>query len=140
MTADRMSNPTPAPRNGNALLHDLARPFPERVAEAVRAWDANDRDPAHLVDGKAFLALYCWQLAATRRGEEPDEATAAFVERSHDSIGGRHGWAAMLHQRATCSCHGTTWRLENISLCLGCLRYVCYELDGPCCAGAEIVG
>ncbi|MCG6493067.1 hypothetical protein [Kitasatospora sp. A2-31] len=126
--------------DGNSLLLDPALPFPERVGAAVRSWEAGGRGSAGLVDGKAFFALRCWESAAARRGEELDGPTADYVRRSYDGIGGRAGWDALLRRRTACACHGDTWRLENVELCLGCLRYLCYQLDGPCCEGAEIVG
>ncbi|MFE2725680.1 hypothetical protein [Kitasatospora sp. NPDC059327] len=125
---------------GNSVLLDHARPFPERVAAAARAWDEAGRDPGGLVDGRAFFALRCWQLAAAARGERPGEPTTAFLDQAYAALGGHSGWDLTLRQRALCACHGDTWRLENIEVCLGCLRYLCYQLDGPCCEGAEIVG
>ncbi|MFI6843310.1 hypothetical protein OG535_10970 [Kitasatospora sp. NBC_00085] len=138
MTTGQISNS--ATPGGNSLLLDRTVPFPERVAAAARAWDENGRSPAGLVDGRAFFALRCWQLDTVRRGEQLGEPTTAFLRQAYDFLGGRSGWDMTLRQRAVCACHGDTWRMENIEICLGCLRYLCYQLDGPCCEGAEIVG
>ncbi|WP_406197515.1 hypothetical protein OH807_12210 [Kitasatospora sp. NBC_01560] len=138
MTTGPIPNST-AP-TGNSILLDRTRPFPERVAAAARAWDEGGRSPAALVDDRAYFALRCWQLAAPERGEQLGAPTAAFLGQAYDAFGGSTGWGLTLRQRAVCACHGDTWRLENIEICLGCLRYLCYQLDGPCCEGAEIVG
>ncbi|MFE7562094.1 hypothetical protein [Kitasatospora sp. NPDC057500] len=126
---------------GNRCLLDPAHPFPERVTRLVRAWEDDGRAGYRLVDGRALLALYCWHLDATRRGTADDApATTAYVAAAFAANGGADGWDALLRERADCTCHGQSWRLENISVCLGCLRYVCYRVDGPCCPGARIVG
>ncbi|MER7703825.1 hypothetical protein ABTX81_13095 [Kitasatospora sp. NPDC097605] len=126
---------------GNRCLLDPERPFPERVARLVRAWEDDGRAGYRLVDGRALLALYCWHLDATRRGTADDNlATTAYVAAAFAANGGADGWDLLLRERADCTCHGQSWRLENISVCLGCLRYVCYRVDGPCCPGARIVG
>ncbi|MFD0278788.1 hypothetical protein ACFVHB_33435 [Kitasatospora sp. NPDC127111] len=138
MTIEQIPNPV-AP-TGNSLLLDPALPFPERVAAAARAWVDGGRGTAGLVDGRAFFALRCWQVAGVDRGETFGEPTLSYLKHAYDALGGRFGWDLMLRQRVVCACHGDTWRLENIEVCLGCLRFLCYQLDGPCCAGAEIVG
>ncbi|MER5351257.1 hypothetical protein ABT093_13085 [Kitasatospora sp. NPDC002551] len=126
---------------GNSCLLDPARPFSERVTRLVRAWEDDGRADYRLVDGRALLALYCWHLDATRRGTTDDNpATTAYVAAAFAANGGADGWDRLLRERAECTCHGQSWRLENISVCLGCLRYVCYQVDGPCCPGARIVG
>ncbi|MEV6973577.1 hypothetical protein [Kitasatospora sp. NPDC093806] len=133
------ANP-PSPQGNRALL-DPARPFTERVARLVRAWEDDGRAGYRLVDGRALLALYCWHLDATRRGTAAeDPATRDYVAAAFAANGGPAGWNALLRGRADCACHGQSWRLENISICLGCLRYVCYQVAAPCCPGAEIVG
>ncbi|MDY0815749.1 hypothetical protein [Kitasatospora purpeofusca] len=129
------------PPQGNRRLLDPARPFPERVARLVRDWEDDGRARYRLVDGRPLLALYCWHLDAARRGTTGDDpATAAYIAAAFAANGGADGWDALLRERADCACHGDSWRLENISVCLGCLRYVCYRVEGPCCPGARIVG
>ncbi|MFB7470977.1 hypothetical protein [Kitasatospora sp. NPDC056184] len=131
----------PPPLQGNRRLLDPAHPFTERVARLVRDWEDDGRAGYRLVDGRALLALYCWHLDATRRGTaDGDPATTAYVAAAFAANGGTDGWDALLRERADCTCHGQSWRLENISICLGCLRYVCYRVDGPCCPDARIVG
>ncbi|MGW2544297.1 hypothetical protein ACWC5I_26300 [Kitasatospora sp. NPDC001574] len=132
------------PPQGNLALLDPSRPFAERVAGLVRAWEDDGRAAYRLVDGRALLALYCWHLGTARPGtgtDAPDDpATDSYVTAAFAANGGTAGWDALLRERATCSCHGRSWRLENISVCLGCLGYVCYENPGPCCPGAAVVG
>ncbi|MFF1907659.1 hypothetical protein [Kitasatospora sp. NPDC058218] len=138
MTDDQMMNSASA--QAHSLLRTAGTPFADRVGELVRAWEADGRDPGLLVTGRPFFALYCWHLQTSRGSREHDAATTAYVASAHRAIGGAAGWNAVLSERAHCSCHGERWRLENLSICLGCLDYVCYQLDGPCCAGAPIVG
>ncbi|MGV9263513.1 hypothetical protein ACWDRR_02480 [Kitasatospora sp. NPDC003701] len=138
MTDAQMPNSTSA--QADSQLRAAGRPFADRVGELVRAWEADGRDEGRLVTGRAFFALYCWHLQTSRSGSRHDAATTAYVESAHRAIGGAAGWNAVLGRREHCSCHGERWRLENLSICLGCLQYVCYQLDGPCCHGAAIVG
>ncbi|MEV0533231.1 hypothetical protein [Kitasatospora sp. NPDC050463] len=138
MTDDQMMNLASA--QAHSQLRAAGKPFADRVGDLVRAWKADGRNPDRLVTGRPFFALYCWHLQTTRDGRAPDAATAAYVASAHRANGGESGWNTVLSDRAHCSCHGDRWRLENLSICLGCLEYVCYEFNGPCCAGAPIVG
>ncbi|MER6396770.1 hypothetical protein ABT263_12005 [Kitasatospora sp. NPDC001603] len=138
MTDDRPTNSAPPPTPWPLIA--TGKPFADRVGDLVRAWEADGRDPDRLVDGKPFFALYCWHLWTIREGRPHDAATAAYVASAHRANGGAAGWDALLRGRAYCSCHGERWRLENLSICLGCLEYVCFELGRPCCHGAPVVG
>ncbi|MFG3050704.1 hypothetical protein ACGFZP_07055 [Kitasatospora sp. NPDC048239] len=139
MTVDHVHNSRPP--SGDALLHDTSQPFAARLGRLVRAWTESGREADWLVSGDAFFAAWCWHLADARRSEQYDGETVAYLRSAHAAIGGAPGWNALLRRRDFCSCHGDQWRLENISICLGCMRYVCYQLDGPCpCGRSEIVG
>jgi hypothetical protein len=128
--------------DGNSRLLDTSWPFARRVEALARTWEESGRDGRWLANGKAFFALQCWFLAAERHHEALDGTAADYVRHAFDAIGGTRGWDAMLAEKARCSCHFDSWRLENISVCLGCLRYLCYQHPrrcGPDCDG-EIVG
>ncbi len=85
------------------------------------------------MSGTAFLVLYLWWLDGRRR-DEAAPLTRAYVEASYESIGGRDAWMEMQHRRVRCACHGESWRVENINMCLDCLRYQCIDIVGRECA------
>lgn len=86
--------------------------------------------------GKAFYAVYCWHL---RHRTDREIARAEFVAASYDAIGGSAGWGAMLRERAACESCGDRYRLENIGLCTGCMRYTCYTCGAHGSCVGEIV-
>ncbi|SEE28276.1 Uncharacterized protein, contains caspase domain [Streptomyces misionensis] len=127
--------------SGNAVVLQEGRPFEDRVADVVAAWASRGQGPDWLVSGTAFLVLYLWWLDGRRR-DEAAPLTRAYVEASYESIGGRDAWMEMQHRRVRCACHGESWRVENINMCLDCLRYQCIDIVGRECAacGGRIVG
>lgn len=126
--------------SGNPVILQTERPFEERVDRVVAAWASRGQGPDWRVSGTAFFALYLWWLDG-QRTDEADSLTRAYVESSYESIGGRAGWDDMLRPRVRCACHGESWRVENINICLGCLRYQCYQSSRECDAcGGRIVG
>lgn len=114
-------------------------PFPERIRRLRDAWVRDDRDPALLVTGRAFFAVYCWSL--NHRIGDPaapahDAELAEFVAASYELNGGSAGWNAMLHGREICSTCHDRYRLENLGICTDCMRYTCYGCGKhPRCAG-----
>ncbi|MFF2041704.1 hypothetical protein ACFVVX_14815 [Kitasatospora sp. NPDC058170] len=139
MAVDHAHNSLPP--SGNALLHDTSRPFAERLGRLVRAWAESGQEADWLVNGRAYFALWCWHLTDARRAGRYDEETTAYLRGAHAANGGAPGWDALLRRRDFCSCHGEQWRLENISICLGCMDHVCYQLGGRCpCGRTEVVG
>ncbi|WP_405578386.1 hypothetical protein [Streptomyces sp. NBC_01092] len=126
--------------SGNSvILDETENPFEERVSRLVTAWAARDRGQDWLVTGRAFFALYLWWWHDNKR--LAGALTQAYVEHSYEFIGGEAGWVALLSQRARCACHNETWHVENISICLNCLRYQCYQAPRECGGcGGHIVG
>nr|WP_257585974.1 caspase family protein [Streptomyces sp. NEAU-sy36] len=127
--------------SGNAVILQGGRPFEDRVDDVVAAWAGRGQGPDWLVSGTAFLVLYLWWLDGRRRDEAAPLARA-YVEASYESMGGRDTWTEMQHRRVRCACHGESWRVENINICLDCLRYQCIDIGGRECAacGGRIVG
>ncbi|MFI5619458.1 hypothetical protein [Streptomyces sp. NPDC051567] len=105
------------------VVLDCAVPFGERISRIAEAWTRDGRDRGHLVTGKAFFAVHSWHL---RHRIDPDTTEAEYVTASHEAIGGDEGWEAMLRERVFCESCGDRYRLENIGLCTGCMRYACY--------------
>ncbi|MFG2821530.1 caspase domain-containing protein [Kitasatospora sp. NPDC048365] len=141
-------NAAPAPArteptiSGNTPLLDADTPFEERVDAVVAAWASRGRGRDWLVSGTAFFALYLWWHDTRHHARGGDDLTRAYVDACHASIGGSHGWDALLRTRVRCRCHGERWRMENIRICLGCLRYQCLDVDGTQCTacGGHLVG
>ncbi|MGW6914887.1 hypothetical protein ACWGB8_13910 [Kitasatospora sp. NPDC054939] len=127
---------------GNAVLLATGRPFAQRVAAAARAWEEAGRGADPLPHGPAFFALYCWHQEQQRHAGPAAGAPADYLHAAYRGIGGAAGWDTLLAERAYCDCHGVRWRLENLAVCVGCLRYRCYEAEGRCAAGphCETVG
>jgi hypothetical protein len=114
---------------GDQVLFDGSLPFPERVRRLRDAWAANGRVPASLPSGTAFFAIYCW--STNYRITEPTSPAyatelAEFVIAAYEHNGGSAGWDAMLRGREICSTCHDRYRLENLGICTGCMRYTCY--------------
>lgn len=105
------------------MILDCGLPFEERIRELVRLWIRDGRGRDHLLTGRAFFAVYSWHL---KHWTDHDITWAEFVAASYDAIGSSNGWEAMLRDRAACDTCGNRYRLENIGLCTGCMRYTCY--------------
>ncbi|MEE1796119.1 hypothetical protein PUR28_35970 [Streptomyces sp. BE308] len=120
----------------NHVILDWKLPFHERIRQAVEMWIHEGRGPDHLVTGKAFFAMYSWHL---RHWTDHDIAWAEFAAASYHSLGGKDGWEAMLRERANCESCGDRYRLENIGLCTGCMRYTCYDCGAHGACAGEIV-
>ncbi|GAA4877779.1 hypothetical protein [Kitasatospora terrestris] len=112
-------------------------PFEERVDRAVTAWTGSGRGQDRLASGAAFFALHLWWLDARHHDRADDDLTRAYVDACYAAIGGPRGWDALLRTRVRCRCHGVTWRTENITICLGCLRYQCPDTDGRTCTACS---
>ncbi|MFE4368047.1 hypothetical protein ACFRMN_07340 [Streptomyces sp. NPDC056835] len=123
----------------NHVVLSSGPPIEERVRQLAEVWLRDGRDRDQLLTGKAFFGLYSWYVSYSRHGAGLDTASAEYVAASYDLIGGGDGWNAMLRERAVCESCQDTYRLENMGLCTGCMRYACYAC-GPhgSCAG-EIV-
>lgn len=122
--------------NSNHLILDRRLPFEDRIRDLVRLWIRDGRGRDHLLTGKAFFAVYSWHL---KHGTDHDITWAEFVAASYDSIGSSGGWEAMLRERAWCDGCGDRYRLENIGLCTGCMRYTCYACgDHASCTGETV--
>ena len=126
---------------GNAVVRQPGTPFEDRLARAAAAWAGRGRADELLVTGTAFFAAHLWRFAVEREGRPLDGLTLAYLDASYRGIGGAEGWSAMLLPRVRCACHGERWRVENITVCLGCLRYQCTYAGRECAAcGGRIVG
>ncbi|MFD7643391.1 hypothetical protein ACFV4P_22365 [Kitasatospora sp. NPDC059795] len=126
--------------SGNAVILEAGTPFESRLADVVAAWAGRGKSEAWLVTGAAFFAVYLWSLAEKKQGHALNPLTSAFVDASHQGIGGSDGWSDMLWERARCACHGERWKKENLNVCLNCLRYQCMYLDWTCeaCGGRTV--
>ncbi|HEY0697344.1 MAG TPA: hypothetical protein VGD43_05985 [Micromonospora sp.] len=114
---------------GDRVMSDGSRPFQERVRHLRDAWIRTGREHTSLVTGTAFVAVYCWSL--NHRIADPtapayDAELAEFVAASYELNGGSVGWNAMLRRREICSTCHDWYRLENLGVCTGCMRYTCY--------------
>lgn len=111
----------------------MARAVFQRDAEQ---WIAQGRPAAGLVtDPQRLLVLHCW---CGNRGVKENGGAGEAIEEHH-----RASWAAMeaqspdwyeilLSEHLRCADCGETYRLENLSVCCGCLRKTCW-----CVVGAE---
>ncbi|MFE5857054.1 hypothetical protein ACFQ61_28045 [Streptomyces sp. NPDC056500] len=120
----------------NHMALDWALPFEERIRNLVEAWISDGRDGHRLVTGKAFFAVYSWHLM---HWTDHDITWAEYAAAAFHNIGGTDGWNAMLRERANCQRCGDTYRLENIGLCTGCMRYTCYACGGHESCTGEIL-
>ncbi|MET9557102.1 hypothetical protein [Streptomyces sp. NPDC006645] len=121
--------------NNHAVLR-AGMPLEERVGQLHEEWVRGGRNSDQLLSGKAFFTVYSWYLGHRANG---DIASYEYVTASYDFLGGSKGWDAMLRERAVCeSCHDT-FRLENIGVCTGCLRYSCYACQAHASCAGEIV-
>lgn len=122
-------------RNNDVILGP-GPPLEERIGPLAEEWLREGRGSDRLVTGKAFFALYSWYL---RHRTDHGIRWSEYVVASYDFIGGRNGWEAMLRERTVCESCCDTYRMENIGLCTGCMRYTCYACGAhPACAG-EVV-
>ena len=127
---------------GDRVMFDGSWPFPERVRILRDAWDEGGRDPAFLPTGTAFFAVYCWSnnyqiTDPTAPAYTPE--LAEFVTASYELNGGSAGWNAMLRDREICSTCHDRYRLENLGICTGCMRYTCYGCGRhQHCAGEQL--
>ncbi|KDN82163.1 hypothetical protein KCH_60750 [Kitasatospora cheerisanensis KCTC 2395] len=127
--------------SGNPVILERGTPFEGRVARVVAAWAGRGRSKDWLVTGRAFFAAYLWSLDEKKRGRTLDALTSAYVDASYRALGGSAGWSEILWQRARCACHDERWKVENLTICLNCLRYQCIYLDSTCEAcGGRMVG
>ena len=124
---------------GDCVMLDGSRPFQERVRHLRDAWVRDGRGRAFLVTGTAFFAVYCWSLnykIGDPTAPAYDAELAEFVAASYELNGGSVGWNAMLNSRDICSTCHDWYRLENLGICSGCMRYTCYGCgDHEGCAG-----
>ncbi|MEU4777193.1 hypothetical protein [Micromonospora sp. NPDC023633] len=114
---------------GEHVMLDGSRPFRERVQHLHDAWVRDGRGRAFLVTDTAFFAVYCWSLnykIGDPTAPTYDAELAEFVAASHELNGGSAGWNAMLNSREICSTCHDRYRLENLGICTGCMRYTCY--------------
>ncbi|MFC9653658.1 MULTISPECIES: hypothetical protein [unclassified Streptomyces] len=122
--------------NSNHVVFDRGLTFEERLGKLAEAWIRDGRGRGHLVSGEAFFAVYSWHV---QHGTDHDTTWAEYAAASYDAIGGSDGWSAMLRERANCESCGDSYRLENIGVCTGCMRYTCYSCDGHgACAGVVV--
>ncbi|MCX4965810.1 hypothetical protein OHA98_13370 [Streptomyces sp. NBC_00654] len=122
--------------SNNQVVLGCGLPFEQRVGQAVGVWIREGRDHGHLLTGKAFFAVYSWYF---RHRTGLDIAQAEFVTASYRFNGGSDGWNAMLRLRTTCESCQDTFRLENIGVCTGCMRYTCYACGAHGSCAGEIV-
>ncbi|WP_331750270.1 MULTISPECIES: hypothetical protein [unclassified Streptomyces] len=120
----------------NHVVLGCGLPIEERIRQLAEGWIRDGRDPDHLVTGKAFFTVYSWY---SRHWADHDIAWSEFVAASYDFIGGSDGWKAMLRERAACESCRDIYRLENIGLCTGCMRYTCYACGAHGSCVGEIV-
>ncbi|MFD7289709.1 hypothetical protein [Streptomyces sp. NPDC059863] len=125
--------------SNNDVVLGRGSPIEERVSRLAGAWLRDERGGDHLLTGRAFFAVYSWYLWSSRQGAGHDTACAEYVAASYDAIGGGDGWNAMLRERAVCESCWDTYRLENIGVCTGCMRYTCYACDAHGSCAGEIV-
>ncbi|GLZ81749.1 hypothetical protein Afil01_65560 [Actinorhabdospora filicis] len=121
---------------GNGIVLDRTVPFERRIARLIEHCGSAADEPV-LVDGVAFFLLYCW----FQRHTTDAAALRGLIDASLAGIGGELGWIGMLHQRGYCAC-GQTNRLENMTICVECASYECWECYGCHRArtGHEVVG
>lgn len=117
----------------NHILHRHGQPLEERVGQLFEEWVRDGRSSDRLLTGRGFFTVYSWYS-----GHWPDHdiAWSEYVTASYDLIGGRDGRHAMLRERAVCESCWDTYRLENMGVCTGCVRYSCYA----CGAHGSCVG
>ncbi|MFJ9211900.1 hypothetical protein [Streptomyces sp. L-9-10] len=122
--------------NSNHVVFDCGLTFEERLGKLAEVWIRDGRGSDHLVTGEAFFAVYSWHL---QHWTDHDITWAEYAAAAYDAIGGSDGWSAMLRERAFCESCGDRYRLENIGMCTGCMRYTCYSCGGHgACAGVVV--
>lgn len=116
----------------------------EKLESAVRHWNKGGRTAAGLLSGLAYFAAQCWVYTeGIYKVDSPkySPSITGFIHASREFIGGDAGWNEMLRERAVCSTCRTAYKLENIRVCAGCLRYFCYKCGaGGCCDHSQLVG
>lgn len=132
------------PQSGNAVVADRARPIEDRMKQLAEAWIENGRGADWLISGKAFFLAYCWSMKheiASLASDDHNVDLAAFMDASLSFIGGPDGWSTMLRDKAVCLVCNDHFRLENITICTGCMNYFCGRQNEHCvCNCGEMVG
>lgn len=133
----------------NGILLDRTIPFAHRIERVIDRRSSASVGRPGLVDGVAFFLLYCWfqkhERDEARGGQRSPLAGSPMVRdlvaSSLAAMGGVGGWDRMLRQREMCTC-GVTNRLENMSICVECVTYECWECSGNHRASTdhEVVG
>lgn len=124
----------------------------ERYLAAARAWDVAGR-PANLLIRNEYqlLAMRCWFHSSGAQQEGRDQVMANFCAASEKNYAAEfpHWWETLLSSREQCDRCGEQYKVENLSICTGCLGTYCYRCTDYAPAangnmshscGGEIVG
>lgn len=105
-----------------------------KMQKRVQTWQESDKK-AGLISERELFAARCWwnDNGLYRESHELyDPALKAYIYASTDfAAQGRtpssngDSWSTLLRERDCCDTCGTSYSLENLSICTGCLQYVC---------------
>ena len=106
----------------------------KKMQSRVQTWQ-NSGKKEGLIEGREIFAARCWwnDNGLYRKNHELyDPALEEYIHASTDfaaqalpAAADGKSWSALLRGRAYCDNCGTRYSLENLSICTGCLDYVC---------------
>jgi hypothetical protein len=132
----------------------MPSPTSRYFEEAARKWDEAGRPAVYKPDREHVMKLYCWSGTAGAKHDGISERLAAYVDAMRAELSQRNPdwYDDLLNDRKYCFECGTSWHLENVSVCTLCSSrfFPCHwpetkalangNSQCPDCGNGEIVG
>ncbi|MGB0386853.1 MAG: hypothetical protein ACPGWR_18725 [Ardenticatenaceae bacterium] len=100
--------------------------YGERLEEAASKWVANGKDKAMLLKDGDFVRARLWSCSRGGKNEGYSKEVEEWLAASLEEFGEAR-WRRSFFGRDYCSFCGTRFLKENLYLCTGCSKYVCYK-------------
>jgi hypothetical protein len=112
--------------------------FREKMKQAVKLWQENNKDEAYLFpDDYDRILIYLWCHSQGAKKEGFSEEIAEFAAANRKAIGDAK-YDEMMRFKDYCDFCGQRYKLENLSICINCRNFYCYRCStnrGLCANG-----
>jgi hypothetical protein len=100
--------------------------YQKRLESLAQNWQQDEKNPKHLLQDRSLIAARCWAMADSNKASE---LSKEFVETSFQASGGEDAWTKRMSEREWCDRCYQKSKVENLTICLKCNGFFCFNCE-----------
>jgi hypothetical protein len=115
--------------------------FKNIFSEKMQQWQVNGKQDADVFSNPHDqICAFLWNYSYARQPEEKTPEVKEFALANRRVLGDAE-YEKILRVRQYCNCCYSTYKIENLSICVDCHQFYCYRHSSRnCFCGGELVG